>query len=268
VIKAALYFRRQIILAIVLLIITLIVSCNQHETLKADVLLSASHASVINTPAPISNGVVKQPVKHVNDTGKATPFPAETLTPTPITSILGTAYDPTLDLHAGPVPLPLEIEIPILDVKAPILGVGLTKDNNMDAPKGPYGDPNWSSAFWYRGSAIPGDPGTATIAGHVNGLLGEPETFARIRRLKPGDLIIINVKNSDTSLYFVVDEVKKYSMAELIEPAIDDRIFGGNMGSNGKRLSDGTSHLTLITCTGNYEDGEFDHRIVVFSTLR
>lgn len=267
-IKTVTYLRKQIFLAIVLLIVTLIVSCNQHETLKADALLSASHASILNTPSPISNEIIKQPLKGTKDAVKATLVPTVTFTPAPPPSILGTVYDPTLDLHAGPVPLPLEIEIPILDVKAPILGVGLTKDNNMDAPKGPYGDPNWSSAFWYRGSAIPGDPGTTTIAGHVNGMLGEPETFARIRRLKPGDLIIINVKNSDTSLYFVVDEVKKYSMAELIQPEIDDRIFGGNMGADGKRLSDGTSHLTLITCTGYYKDGEFDHRIVVFSTLR
>lgn len=264
-IKVIIYFRRQLLLAIVLLSITLVVSCAQNETWKADEKPSASQSNLIKTHSPSSTEVLKQPSREYGDLLSNTPSPIPTQNP----SILGADYDPTIDLHAGPVPLPLDIQIPILDVDAPILAVGLTKDNNMDAPKGPYGDPNWSSTFWYRGSAIPGEPGTATIAGHVNGLLGQPETFARIRRLKPGDLIIIKDKNSDTSIYYVVDEVKKYSMAELAEPAISDRIFGGSVGSDGQtRLTDGKSHLTLITCTGYYKDGEFDHRIIVFTTLR
>ncbi|MDP3451266.1 MAG: hypothetical protein Q8R87_11855, partial [Anaerolineaceae bacterium] len=83
-----------------------------------------------------------------------------------------------------------------------------------------------------------------------------------------GDLIIIKVNKTDTAIYFVVDEVKKYSLAELKEPEIVDRVFGAKVGSDEQKLSDGLSHLTLITCIGNYIDGEFDHRIVVFSTLR
>lgn len=268
-IKTIIYLRRQLLLALVLLSLTLIVSCTQHETRKAEFVPSSSHANLVQDTSQSFLEVSKQPTRKPKDLIGNNPAPTAPATPTLLPSILGEDYDPAIDLHAGPVPLPLEIQIPILDVEAPILAVGITKDNNMDAPKGPYDDPNWSSTFWYRGSAIPGEPGTATIAGHVNGLLGQPETFARIRRLKPGDLIVIKNTNSDTALYYVVDEVKKYSMAELIEPAIVDRIFGGVVGSDGQtRLTDGKSHLTLITCTGIYTDGEFDHRIIVFSTLR
>jgi len=263
------YFRRQVILAILLLALTMFVSCAQNETWKEDEILSASHFNQ-KSRLEISNIPISQPVRDLKASNSNSSSEIEALkaTKTPIPSILGSDYDATLDLHAGPVPLPLKIIIPILDVDAPILGVGLTEDNNMDAPKGPYGDPNWSSTFWYRGSAIPGEIGTATMAGHVNGPAGEPETFARIRKLKPGDLIIIKVKNTDIAFYYVVDEVKKYSLLELIEPEISIRIFGGSIGSEGHKLTDGLSHLTLITCTGFYEDGEFDHRIVVFSTLR
>lgn len=266
--NSLLYFRRQFIIAILLLTITLIVSCVQHEPWKDGENLSASHSYILISRIPRSKDAAKQPMREPKDLQSITPIPMESSTPTPLPSILGSDYDSTLDLHAGPVPIPLKILIPILKVDAPILGVGLTKDNNMDAPKGLYGDPNWSSAFWYRGSAIPGEPGTATIAGHVNGPGGEHETFAQIKKLKPGDLIIIKVKNTNTVFYFVVDEVKKYSLDELSEPEITDRIFGNSKGANGKRLTDDVSHLTLITCTGNYIDGEFDHRIVVFSTLR
>lgn len=268
-IKVIFHFRKQLLLALVLLSLTFIVSCAQNETWKAESIPSTSHVNYSIMPSPTPTETSNHPSQESKDSFVNTLTPLTPPTPTPSPSILGSDYDPAMDIHAGPVALPLEIQIPILDVEAPILAVGLTKDNNMDAPKGAYGDPNWSSTFWFRGSAIPGEPGTATIAGHVNGLLGEPETFARIRRLKPGDLIIIKDKNSDNALYFVVDEVKKYSMAELIEPAVADRIFGGSLGSDGQtRLTDGKSHLTLITCIGNYKNGEFDHRTIVFSTLR
>ncbi|EKD87815.1 MAG: peptidase C60 sortase A and B [uncultured bacterium] len=264
------YFRRQIFLAILLLIVTFIVSNVQNETRREDEILSASHSNNQNNPSQMSVDAIKQSIREskIIDRSNSSRIGLQTATETAKSSILGSDYDSTLDLHAGPVEIPLKIIIPILDVDAPILAVGLTEDNNMDAPKGLYGDPNWSSTFWYRGSAIPGEPGTSTIAGHVNGLLGEPETFSRIRKLKPGDLIIIKEKITNTLLYFVVDEVFKYSMVELNEPEINDRIFGGTIGSDGQKLTDGLSHLTLITCTGNYKDGEFDHRIVVFSTQR
>jgi hypothetical protein len=182
---------------------------------------------------------------------------------------LGASYDQSLDLYAAPVNLPIRIHIPILKVNAPILGVGLTKEGDMDAPKGPFGDPNWSSAFWFRGSAVPGDPGTATIAGHVDGMLGEPETFAHIKRLKPGDEITITVDNSAILLTFIVDAVDVYSIKESADPVIMDRIFGNSDIGNGQQpVTDGLSHLTLITCAGSYIDGEFDHRTVVFATLR
>ena len=273
-IRLVIYFRKQLFLLLVLLAITLFVSCAQRETWKVGDQPSTSLTNIETTTSPILEKVAKNRARESkemvdltpNPVGTSTPESSTTLPPSP--TILGTDYNPAIDLHASPVILPLTILIPILDVDAPILGVGLTKENNMDAPKGPYGDPNWSSTFWYRGSAIPGEPGTATIAGHVNGMLGEPETFAHIKKLKPGDLIIVEATNEDSVLYFVVDEIKKYSIAELKEPEIVDRIFGVKETSEGQQPSDGISHLTLITCAGNYLDGEFDHRTVVFSTLR
>ncbi len=123
-----------------------------------------------------------------------------------------------VDLWAEPVDVPLEIQIPALDVNAPVLGVGLTSENVMDSPKGPIGDPVWHTAFWYRGGGVPGDIGTATIAGHVNDPLGRPEIFARLGDLQPGDLIIIRLKNTTMDIRFVVDQVTVYSVQEFIRP--------------------------------------------------
>ena len=71
--------------------------------------------------------------------------------PTPTIFTFGPLVYKSLDLMAGPVSVPLEIEIPALNVRAPVLGVGLTADNVMDSPKGPIGDPIWHTAYWYRG---------------------------------------------------------------------------------------------------------------------
>jgi len=188
--------------------------------------------------------------------------------PKPEISILGASYDPNIDIMAGPVELPLVLQIPAIKVGAPILGVGQSDDNAMDSPTGPWGDPIWSSAFWYRGSAIPGEPGTATITGHVNGLLGEARTFYNLKKLRPGDLIIIHVNNTFTDIRFTVDEVKRYSILESSTPEVLARIYGEGptTGLAAEAGADGLSHLTLITCSGYYIDGKFDHHIVVFAT--
>jgi len=47
----------------------------------------------------------------------------------------------------------------------------------MDVPRGSVNDPAWQTAFWYRGSALPGERGTMTVAGHVTDLLGQPGAF-------------------------------------------------------------------------------------------
>ncbi|MEX2031029.1 MAG: class F sortase [Anaerolineales bacterium] len=164
--------------------------------------------------------------------------------------------------------VPLELRIPSLQVRAPVLGVGITPENAMDGPKGPIDDPVWHSAFWYRGGGIPGDIGTATIAGHANEPLGRPEIFADLQDLHPGDLIIVRDKRTNIDITFRVDETRVYSIQESSDPAVMARIFGAEAvaGIGLQPASDGLSHLTLITCAGDIVHGAFDHHAVVFST--
>ncbi|MDQ3005718.1 MAG: class F sortase [Chloroflexota bacterium] len=193
-----------------------------------------------------------------------------TIEPTPTLFVPGPLFDANLELHAEPEAVPVELRIPALEVTAPILGVGLTAGNVMDAPKGPIGDPLWRSAFWYRGSGIPGESGIATIAAHVNDPLGRPEIFANLKDLQPGDLIIIHVNNTEIDMRFIVDQVVAYSTRESSDPTVLAQIYGvGPVNGTGPQPSpDGLSHLTLITCAGYIVDGEFDHHIVVYATRR
>ena len=224
-------------LSAVLMIAVGLVGCGNKETWKA---LVKPPPSLIQLPS------VQPPVQ---ETDQLTPT---SFVPLPL-------FYPGLDLRAGPVDVPLKLQIPSLKVNAPVLGVGLTSENAMDAPKGPIGDPVWHTAFWYRGSGIPGEPGTATFAGHVNDPLGQPEIFAHLQKLHPGDLIIVHVKNNTINIRFNVDHVKVYSTQSSSDPAVLAKIFGTGP-------LDGLSHLTLITCAGIYVNGQYNHHIVVYAT--
>jgi hypothetical protein len=235
-------------LAAVLVIAAVLVGCGNKETGEA-----------LAGP-PLSPSFPASPMRLPSD--------QPTVQPTPTLFVFGPLVDPDLDLKAGPVEVPLELQIPSLKVNAPVLGVGLTSENVMDAPKGPIGDPVWHTVFWYRGGGIPGDVGTATIAGHVNDPLGRPAIFAHLEHLQPGDLIIVHLKNTTMDIRFIVDQIKVYSIQESSDPAVLTQVYGAGpvAGTGPQPAPDGLSHLTLVTCAGDIVNGELDQRIVVYAT--
>lgn len=172
------------------------------------------------------------------------------------------------NLRDGPLPVPLELLLPTLGVRAPVAGVGITATNVMDAPTGPAGDPVWQQAFWYRGSAVPGDLSTALIAGHVNGPRGSGGVFAHLSDLERGDPIVVHDTRSGLDVRFSVTGSETYSLDEAADPAVLARIYGSGpvAGTGPQPSADGRSHLTLITCAGTFRDGTHDHRLVVYAT--
>lgn len=172
-----------------------------------------------------------------------------------------------LDIRSGPVDVPLVLRIPSLQVSVPVLGVGITKTNVMDAPEGPAGDPVWGKAFWYRGSGIPGQVGTATLAGHVDDVLGHPAVFARLKDLRPGGVIIVHDTRSGLDETFTVSETETYSDAQASEPTVLARMYGAGpvAGKGPLPAPDGLSHLVLITCAGDFVHGAYDHHLTVFA---
>ena len=173
----------------------------------------------------------------------------------------------TLGLRAGPVAVPLQLQIPSIKVDIPVLGVGITSADVMDAPEGPPNDPVWQQAFWYRGSAVPGAASTALIAGHVDDPLGRPGAFANIDQLHTGDLIVVHDARSGLNVRFSVTGSQTYSLAQTGDPAVLTQIYGaGPVTDSGPTPStDGLSHLTLISCAGTFVNGTHDHRIVVYA---
>ena len=193
--------------------------------------------------------------------------PLPPMTPTAL-ALPAALTDEPLDLRAGPGAVPLELQLPSLDVVASVVGVGITPKNVMDAPMGPERDPVWQQAFWYRGSAVPGALSTALIAGHVGGPGGSSAVFAHLDRLRPGDTIVVHDTRTAVDVRFSVTESKAYSLDEAAEPAVLTQIYGAGpvAGTWPQPSADGLAHLTLITCTGTFKNGTHDHRLVVYAT--
>lgn len=189
-------------------------------------------------------------------------------TPGSAVAIPAALVDEGLDLRAGPVAVPLELHVPTIGLRTSVTGVGITSEDVMDAPMGPVDDPVWQQAFWYRGSAVPGSPSTALIAGHVSGPGGRPGAFARIHDLRVGDPIVVHDSRDGVAVRFSVTESTTYSIDEAREPTALAKIYGaGPVAGTGPQPSpDGLSRLTLITCAGTFRNGTHDHRLVVYAT--
>jgi len=174
--------------------------------------------------------------------------------------------DPALPLLVGPVDVPLELHIPALNIASPVLAVGLTLTNAMASPVGMLPeDPIWQSVFWYRGGTIPGHVGTATFAGHFDDDLGRPAVFAYLSELEMGELIIVRDTRSDLDIAFVVTETITYTNEQSTDPAVLARVFGSSSVNNEELQPDQLSRLTLITCGGEWDEGSFDLRLVVYA---
>jgi hypothetical protein len=172
-----------------------------------------------------------------------------------------------LGVSSGPVAVPLQLRMPTIGASGPVVAVGTTRNGAMDAPMGPIGDPVWQEAFWYRGGGVPGDDGTATIAGHLDDVRGRPALFAHLRDLRPGDPILLDDTEDGSELRFVVSGVTAYSVQQASQLAILATIYGAGpvTGTGPEPAPDGRSHLTLITCAGDFVHGSYDHRVVVYA---
>jgi hypothetical protein len=175
---------------------------------------------------------------------------------------------PGLDLRAGAVDVPIVLHLPSLGLQVPVLGVGITPAGAMDAPVGAAADPVWQKAFWYRGSAVPGAPSTAVIAGHVMDSRGRAGAFGTIDRLRIGDPILVRDTRTGLDVVFAVTGTTTYPLAETSDPTVLTKIYGAGPvnGTPPQASVDGLAHLTLITCAGVFKNHTHDHRLVVDAT--
>ena len=130
-----------------------------------------------------------------------------------------------------PTSPPAAILIPSLDVHRPIEPVGTDRSGHLNLPQ------NLWNAGWYKGGPVPGAPGDAVIEGHA-GYPNAPLLFGKLRLLHAGDQIVIVLADGSRRL-FVVDSLT---------------IWAAGTGPPGMGEPYGPARLTLITCTGPFDD--------------
>ena len=136
------------------------------------------------------------------------------------------------------------IQIPRIEVNASTIRLGLDADGNMLSPKEPM------VVAWYTFSANPGQRGNIVLAGHVDYINFGPAVFWRLRELRPGDDVILEVDEGKVFTYRVTS-VSTYNadsapIQEIVGPT-DSEV------------------VTLITCTGAFNRAQLEYadRLVV-----
>jgi LPXTG-site transpeptidase (sortase) family protein len=143
--------------------------------------------------------------------------------------------------------LPIRLTIASIHVDAPIESVGTDADGAMQAPATPEG------AAWFDLGPLPGEKGSAVIAGHSGWKDGIPALFDRLKDVHKGDLITVENSQGVVSTFIVRD-------THIYDAGVDaSSIFTSSSGP----------HLNLITCIGtwNVSQKSYSERLVVFTDL-
>ena len=144
-----------------------------------------------------------------------------------------TAVTPPAPAPQPPVPTaaPVMVLIPSINVHRPVESVGLDGHGAMENTV------NLWNAGWYKDGPVPSAPGDAVIEGHA-GYPDAPLLFGRLGRLHPGDKIVV-VLADGTRRLFLVDSLA---------------VWPAGTGPPGMGEPYGPARLTLITCTGPFDD--------------
>lgn len=127
-------------------------------------------------------------------------------------------------------PKPERLRIPAIAVEARIEEVGITKRGNMAAPRSYY------TVGWYKYGTVPGEVGSAVLAGHLNNGLAMPGVFSNLDEAKVGDDIIVETSEGK-ELHYMVTRKDVYNFDTKVPEVFDE---------------DNARLLRLITCTGNW----------------
>ncbi|MFC4010757.1 class F sortase [Nonomuraea purpurea] len=164
-----------------------------------------------------------------------------------ITGLVLVAFGKNMQTGTTPAAavVPESIDIPSIEVEAPLMKLGLEKDGEVELP--PYEKPKL--AGWYSGSAVPGDKGASVIIGHVDTKTA-PAVFYKLRHLRKGETV--KVERSDGKVVrFKVDSI--------------EQVHKDSFPTRRVYMEDG---LRLVTCGGKFDSakGEYLDNIIVYAS--
>jgi sortase (surface protein transpeptidase) len=143
---------------------------------------------------------------------------------------------------------PLGVRIPAIGVDAaglvPLKIIPATGE--LEAPK------EFTQTGWYAAGPVPGEPGPAVIAAHVDSAKDGPAVFYRLKELKAGDKVFVP-RSDGVTVTFTVTGVERYPKnafpTQKVHGPTPDRA------------------LRLITCGGSFDrtKGSYRDNIVVYA---
>jgi hypothetical protein len=130
-----------------------------------------------------------------------------------------------------------------------VFKLGLLSNGSMSVPSNIY------DAGWYDASTKPGQAGAMFIYGHLSSWTAEG-AFYNLKKLKPGDKIMITSGNNTVYTY-LVDRLVVYPSGNVPMNTVLAPINAAKPG------------LNLMTCAGSIVKGtsEYDQRLVVYTSL-
>lgn len=131
---------------------------------------------------------------------------------------------------------PVRLGIDSIGVRAAVVPVGVDPDGSMEVPSA-------REVGWYRFGPVPGSPGSAVLAAHVD-FDGVEGAFFRLREIAVGDPVEVTHEEGRSTTY-AVSEVLQVPKAEL-----DATLFA----------RDGAPRLALITCGGDFDRSTSSYR--------
>ena len=151
---------------------------------------------------------------------------------------------PAAPSAADAPPAPVRITAPGLGLDAPIDAVGVEPDGTMTLPD------DVDRVGWYRFGPVPGQEGSAVIAGHVDDVDQGLGVLAPVRDAEVGDEVEVTDGDGGTTRWRVV---ARELISKRALPL--DELF----------RRDGPPRLTVITCGGPFlpEVGGYRDNVVV-----
>lgn len=143
--------------------------------------------------------------------------------------------------------LPVRLKIPAINVDTAVEYMGNTSSGDMAVPN------SLVDVGWYKYGPLPGEAGSAVIAGHVIGFQNQPGVFAQLDKLKQGDILLVTDAKGQTAS-FTVSGTKTYDPTQQ-----HNEVFNSSSGT----------HLNLITCAGDWDSSHLHYlkRLVVFADI-
>ncbi|MGN9808735.1 class F sortase [Micromonospora sp. BQ11] len=155
-----------------------------------------------------------------------------------------TADCPSAGARAAPRPAPTRVRVPRIGLDSPLTVLGLDAAGALAPPT------DFATAGWYGGGPVPGDPGPAVIAGHLDSRTG-PAVFSRLGELRPGDRV--QVWRGDRAVSFRVTGAVRVAKDRFPTGAV----YGPTPAPE----------LRLVTCGGHFDrrTGHYRDNVVVFA---